>query len=76
MHSQGITEILVTGDRHDLVTVVFGHWRPNAVVAWGEPYDSPLWRDRPAGFAYVCRNFACQLPVSDAPELISLLQKT
>jgi hypothetical protein len=31
-------------------------------LAWGEPYDSPLWHDRPAGFGYVCRNYACELP--------------
>ena len=30
-------------------------WRPDTVLAWGEPYDSPLWDGRRDGFAYVCR---------------------
>ena len=50
--------------------VVTGRYLPNAVLAWGEPYPSPLWDDRDpgadgAGQAYVCRNFACQAPVGD-----------
>jgi hypothetical protein len=37
-------------------------WRPDTVLAWGEPYDSPLWNEREEGFGYVCRNHACELP--------------
>jgi hypothetical protein len=32
------------------------------VLAWGEPYESPLWDGRAEGFAYVCRDYACQTP--------------
>ena len=72
----GLSEILVTGDRPDLVAEVRRRWLPNAVVAWGEPFDSPLWDDRADGFAYVCRQFACQLPVSTPADLASLLATT
>jgi hypothetical protein len=43
------------------------------VLAWGEPYESPLWHDRPSGFAYVCRQYVCKAPVDDAEALISEL---
>jgi uncharacterized protein YyaL (SSP411 family) len=65
----GSTEIAVVGDRRDLLDVVRAAWRPHAVVAWGEPYDSPLWHDRLPGHAYVCRDYACQLPAATPDEL-------
>ena len=40
-----------------------------AVLAWGDRYDSPLWDGREDGRAYVCRNYACQLPASTVEEL-------
>ena len=61
----GITEVAVVGDRPDLVDVVHERWRPDVVLAWGEPYDSPLWEGRSAGLAYVCRHYACQAPQDD-----------
>jgi uncharacterized protein len=63
----GITEVAVVGDRPDLVAAVTDRWRPEVVLAWGEPYDSPLWEGRHDGLAYVCRNYACQAP-QDTPE--------
>ncbi len=69
LHAVGPTEIAVVGDRPDLTAVVQRRFLPNAVVAWGEPYDSPLWTDRRDGFAYVCRDFTCQAPV-DIPEAL------
>ena len=65
----GLTEIAVVGDRPDLVAEVDHTWRPTAVLAWGEPYDSPLWDRRADGFAYVCRDFACQQPAPDVATL-------
>ena len=65
----GSTEIAVVGDRPDLLAVVNERWRPNAVVAWGESYPSPLWTDRRDGYAYVCRNYACGLPASTVEDL-------
>jgi uncharacterized protein len=64
---RGITEVVVAGDRPDLLAEVRRRFLPRAVLAWGERYDSPLWDGREAGRAYVCRHYACLLPV-EAPE--------
>ena len=73
----GVTEIAVTGDRPDLVAAVHGRYLPNAVLAWGEPYPSPLWegRDGPAheGQAFVCRDYACLAPVARTEDLVAAL---
>ena len=53
--------------RPDLVEAAQVLWRPDVVLAWGEPYDSPLWEGRSDGFAYVCRDHVCERPV-DTPE--------
>jgi uncharacterized protein YyaL (SSP411 family) len=76
--NSGTTEVAVVGDRPDLVRAVAERYRPNTVLAWGEPYPSPLWDDRDAGSdgagqAYVCRNFACQRPVTGVDELAAQL---
>ena len=62
LREHGITEVAVVGDRPDLVAVVAERWRPDVVLAWGEPYDSPLWEGRTDGLAYVCQHYACQAP--------------
>ena len=69
----GATEIAVVGDRPDLVRVAAERYLPNAVLAWGEPYESPLWEGRDAGQAYVCRQFACQRPATTAADLAAQL---
>jgi uncharacterized protein YyaL (SSP411 family) len=69
----GITEVAVVGDRPDLVAEVQQRYLPNAVLAWGEPYESPLWHAREDGLAYVCRDFACQAPVADVAALAAQL---
>ncbi|HEX6786497.1 MAG TPA: AGE family epimerase/isomerase, partial [Acidimicrobiales bacterium] len=69
----GVTEIAVVGDRPDLLAEVRSRYLPNAVLTWGEPYDSPLWQDRRAGFAYVCRDYACQVPADSAEVLAGQL---
>jgi uncharacterized protein len=66
----GIDEVVVAGDRPDLVDVVRSRFLPGAVLAWGERYPSPLWEGRDDGRAYVCRNYACQLPAED-PEMLA-----
>jgi uncharacterized protein YyaL (SSP411 family) len=71
----GGTQVVVAGDRPDLLDVVRGRWLPDAVVAWGEPSASPLWLDRPAGAAYVCRHFACRTPAHDAATLAAQLDE-
>jgi uncharacterized protein len=62
LRRRGLTEVVVVGDRPDLVRLAQSVWRPDTVLAWGEPYDSPLWVDRGDGFGYVCRNYTCELP--------------
>ena len=73
LDARGIDEIVITGDRLDLVDAIRSRYLPNAVLAWGEPYDTPLWEGRRDGFAYVCRDFACRLPVDDVDGLVSQL---
>ena len=62
LRRRGLTEVVVVGDRPDLVRLAQSVWRPDTVLAWGEAYDSPLWNERAEGFGYVCRNYACELP--------------
>jgi len=73
----GVTEVAVTGERPDLVAAVAACYLPNAVLAWGEPYPSPLWegRTRPeaADRAFVCRNYTCSAPVTDVDSLLEQL---
>ncbi|HAS11881.1 MAG TPA: thioredoxin domain-containing protein [Acidimicrobiaceae bacterium] len=73
LHHTGTTEIVVAGDRTDLLDAVRHRWLPNAVLAWGERYDSPLWAGRDDGLAYVCRDHTCQLPASTPEELTAQL---
>jgi uncharacterized protein YyaL (SSP411 family) len=72
------TEVVVTGDRPDLVNAVQQSYRPATVLAWGERTDSPLWEGREAaageaGKAYVCEHFACKQPVASVDELVAQL---
>jgi uncharacterized protein YyaL (SSP411 family) len=73
----GFTEVVVTGDRPDLVDVVRRRWRPSVVMAWGQPYPSPLWEGRTspeqADRAFVCRDYACREPATAAGALAAQL---
>ena len=69
----GGTEVVVTGERPDLLAAVRARWLPDAVVAWGERRPSPLWEGRPDGQAWVCHRFACRAPAGDAGTLGSQL---
>jgi uncharacterized protein YyaL (SSP411 family) len=71
--SGAVTEVAVVGDRPDLVRAVQARYLPNAVLAWGEPYRSPLFESRAPGFAYVCENYACKAPVDGVEELVTAL---
>ncbi len=75
MIGSGMTEIAIVGDRPDLVAAVRARWLPNAVVAWGSPYESPLWEQRAPGFAYVCQHYVCQIPTDSVEGLITQLTK-
>jgi hypothetical protein len=73
LEARGIDEIVVAGERPDLVAAARRRFLPGAVVAWGERYDSPLWEGRDDGRAYVCRGYACRLPASDEETLTAQL---
>jgi uncharacterized protein YyaL (SSP411 family) len=70
---RGATEVVVAGDRPDLLAAARARFLPNAVLAWGERWDSPLWEGRDDGRAYVCRRYACRLPATDVATLESQL---
>ena len=79
-------EIAIVGPRKDpatkaLLDVIFGAYLPNKVVAGWDPARGteaiegvPLLQDRPPvdgrPTAYVCENYACQLPTTD-PETLA-----
>ncbi len=73
----GVTEVAVTGDRGDLVAAVAARYLPTAVLAWGEPYPSPLWEGRTTpqteGKAFICRDHTCGAPVEDHDSLLEQL---
>ncbi len=69
----GTTEVVVSGDRPDLVDAVHERYLPNVVLAWSEPYESPLWEGRDQPAAYVCRDFVCGLPADAVSELAEQL---
>ena len=69
----GATEIVVSGDRPDLVDAVQRRYLPTAVLAWGQPYDSPLWEGRDQPAAYVCRDFTCGRPATTVEDLVEQL---
>jgi uncharacterized protein YyaL (SSP411 family) len=71
----GATEVAVAGDLPELVHAVQARFLPNAVLAWGEPYDSPLWEARQPGYAYVCQGFVCLAPVTTPDALIAELDR-
>ncbi|MCU1353898.1 MAG: hypothetical protein JWM05_3107 [Acidimicrobiales bacterium] len=70
----GPDEVAVVGDEPELVAAVHQRYLPNVVLAWGEPYPSPLWDGRSPGHAYVCRDFACQAPVTEPHALVAQLR--
>lgn len=69
LRHKGLIEIAITGDRPELVETVKRIWMPNSVLTFGEPFSSPLWLDRQPGFAYVCKDYVCQKPVTTPQQL-------
>ena len=60
----GPAEVVVL-DRPDLLAIARLATSPGAVVVTG----GPLAQGRPAGAAYVCRQFTCEAPTTDAARL-------
>jgi len=73
---RGGHEIVVTGDRPDLLGEARRRWLPAAVLAWGEADEGPLFAGRPdePGLAYVCQARACLVPAADARTLADQLE--
>ncbi len=71
--ARGVTEVVVCGERDDMVTAVWRRWTPQVVLAWGKRGTGPLWEDRRDGRAYVCSGFVCRAPTSDATVLVEQL---
>jgi uncharacterized protein YyaL (SSP411 family) len=65
----GITEVVITGDRPDLLEAARSRFEPTMVLAWGEPAATPLWAGRDDGQGYVCRHFVCAAPATTEVEL-------
>ena len=82
-----VREIALVGDAADgagpMARAVRTHFRPRAVLAGGRPVPAgesasvPLLDGRTTvdgrAAAYVCEHFVCQVPVTDARELVALL---
>jgi hypothetical protein len=64
----GPAEVVVL-DRPDLLSIARLATSPGAVVAT----SGPLAQGRPGGAAYVCRQFVCQAPTTDAERLAEQL---
>jgi uncharacterized protein len=77
-HLSRTREVAIVGEEtSELERVVRSRFRPHLVLAGGAPDGVPLLQGRepvdgrPA--AYVCENFACQMPVTEPGELERLL---
>ena len=70
------SEIVITGDRKDLVAVAHAKYLPQSVLSWGDPIDSPLWEGRAStAAAFVCQNSVCDLPIDSPEELADKLDR-
>ncbi len=67
--SEGIVEVVVAGDRPDLLQAVRARYEPTVVLAWGERDQSGLWEGRVDGLAYVCRDRVCASPADSVDAL-------
>jgi hypothetical protein len=73
-HFAPVKEVAIVGPEADaLARVVRSRFRPHLVLAGGEPDGVPLMEGRTQPGAYVCENFTCKRPVTQAAELEELL---
>ena len=87
MLARGLAEVAIVGDISSaegsaIMETLRRGYRPNVIVAWAsgaadEESAVPLLRGREPlegrATVYVCRNFACRLPVASAAEMAALL---
>jgi uncharacterized protein YyaL (SSP411 family) len=70
-------EVAIVGEPSSLVGVLRNQYLPRTVVAGGGDLTIPLLKDRPAvdgkPTAYVCENYTCKQPVTDAASFESQL---
>jgi uncharacterized protein len=83
MYQGPVKEIAIGGEAHDhgvrdLVRTVWSRFDPLRVLAWGSPDAVPLLQERPMvggrAAAYVCEQFVCAAPITDASALASALE--
>jgi uncharacterized protein YyaL (SSP411 family) len=72
----GTVEVVVTGDRPDLVSFAGRPFLPRRLLVWRDSTAMaepgillPLLQDKADGLAYVCRAGACRLPAGSIEEL-------
>ncbi len=68
-------QVVVAGDRQELLGALRRRWLPHAAVAWGAPRSGPLWNGRTPGTAYVCHGLVCEEPAGDAATLDAQLER-
>ncbi len=72
----GPLQLVVPGRATEFLEVVRGNYLPNLYLLYGQGGDSPLWRDRSEGYAYLCRGFECLVPATSPEELQAQLRST
>ncbi len=72
-------QVVIASSAEPLQREVWRRFLPDTVLAWGEPFASPLWegRDGPdaAGRAFVCEAYTCKLPLISPDELGAVLDQ-
>ncbi len=73
---QGMTEVAVTGEKQELVlNQLRSIYLPNKIILAGTNTNLPLLRNKESieTKIYICRNKACQLPVSTVEEALKFI---
>ncbi len=77
MATSGVAELVISGDRPDLVAVAQRSFRPTTVLTWGPNGTGGLWEGRhdvgADGRAYLCRGHVCDAPVTEPDALAQAL---
>jgi len=76
IQSVGMNEIAIIGnDAFGQALEIKRHFLPNSLIMASDvPTDAfPLLRNRPEGFLYLCRNYACERPMKTVEELLEVI---